>query len=115
MANNKNLKSYKPGQSGNLSGRPKDPAELKAIKQMTKAEFQLLIHRLIDLRPEDLATFKGTVLEMAMASAMQSAIKSGDFSRIQGFIERLFGKVKDEINADLNLQVRVFDYRSKDK
>lgn len=87
---------FKPGQSGNPAGRPPGPPELKAIKQMTKGEFSLLIHKLIDLKPEDLKDFKGTVLEMAMASAMQKAIKSGDFSHIQSFIERLFGKVKEE-------------------
>jgi hypothetical protein len=57
-----------------------------------------------------LSTFKGTVLEMAMASAMQKAIKSGDFSNIQSFIERLFGKVKDEISGELGIKLIIEDY-----
>ncbi len=113
MANIKSLKPFKPGQCGNPKGRPKNPPELKAIQQMTKGQFSLLIHKLIDLKPEELSTFKGTVLEMAMASAMQSAIKSGDFSRIQGFVERLFGKVKDEVSADVGFNINVRDYTSK--
>lgn len=92
-------RDFKPGQSGNPKGRPKDPPELKAIKQMTRGEFSLLIHKLIGLKPEDLKDFKGTVLEMAMASAVQAAIKHGDFSKMQSFIERLFGKVPDVVNS----------------
>ncbi len=115
MANEQNLKKFKPGQTGNPKGRPPEPKELKAIKQMTKGEFSVLIHKLIELKPEELSTFKGTVLEMAMASAMQKAIKSGDFSNIQGFIERLFGKVKDELQAEVGFEVRIMDYTQKPK
>lgn len=96
MANEQNLRKFKKGNPGG-PGRPKDSPELHLIKQMTKGEFSLLIHKLIHLRPDELAAFKGTVLEMAMASAMQSAIKTGDFARIQSFVDRLFGKVKDQI------------------
>ena len=113
MSNPKTLKPFKPGQSGNPAGRPKNPIELQAVKQMTKGEFSLLIHKLIDLKPEELSSFKGTVLEMAMASAMQHAIKSGDFAKIQIFIERLFGKVKDELALDGGIKIIVEDYTKK--
>lgn len=97
VGNEKNLTPFKPGECGNPNGRPADPPALKAIKQMSKGEFKVLIHKLIDLKPDELKDFRGTVLEMAMASAMQKAIKSGEFDKIQSFIERLFGKVKEEV------------------
>jgi len=96
MANEKNLTPFQVGNPGG-PGRPQDPPELKLIKQMTRGEFSLLIHKLIDLKPEELKDFKGTVLEMAMASIIQQAIKHGDPTRLQFFVERLFGKVKTEI------------------
>lgn len=113
MGNPKTLKKFQPGQSGNPAGRPKDPPELKQIKSMTKGEFSVLIHKLLELKPDELKDFKGTVLEMAMASAMQKAIKSGDFGNIQGFIERLFGKVKDEVQGDFGFKIIVEDYTKK--
>jgi hypothetical protein len=113
MSNLKTLRPFVKGVSGNPKGRPKNPLALKNLKLMTKGEFSLLIHKLIDLKPEDLATFKGTVLEMAMASAMQTAIKTGDFSRIQSLIERLFGKVKDEVSTDAVLKIIIEDYSKK--
>lgn len=92
-------RDFKPGQSGNPKGRPKDPPELKAIKQMTKAEFSLAIQKLINLKPDELKEFKGTAIEMALAATIQNAIKYGDVSRIQSLIDRLFGKVTDKLET----------------
>ena len=97
MSNPKTLKPFKPGQSGNPNGRPKNPPELKEVQQMTKGQYQLLMHRLMSLKPEELSGFKGTLLEMALASIIQHAIKTGDQSRLTYFTDRLFGKVKDEV------------------
>lgn len=96
MANEKNLKPFKHGNPGG-PGRPKNPPELKEVQQMTKGQYQLLMHRLMSLKPEELGGFKGTLLEMALASIIQHAIKTGDQSRLTYFTDRLFGKVKDEV------------------
>lgn len=96
MANNDNLKPFKKGHAGG-PGRPANPPELKAIRQMTKGEFILLNHKLLDLSLEELENFKGTVLEMAMAAIIKKAIENGDQFRLQFFVERLYGKVTDKI------------------
>lgn len=91
-------RDFLPGNSGG-PGRPKDPPELKAIKQMSNGEYKLLMHKLMNLSPEDLLNFKGTVLEMAMASVIHQSIKQGDPSRLQYFTDRLFGKVTDKVEV----------------
>jgi hypothetical protein len=121
MANDKNLTPFQVGNPGG-PGRPKDPPEIKLIKQMTRGEFSLLIHKLIDLKPEELKDFKGTVLEMAMASIIQQAIKHGDPTRLQFFVERLFGKVKTEIEhsgslglTEAEIDRKIAEIEAKDK
>ncbi len=96
MANPASLKPFKKGWKGG-PGRPKNPPALNDARRMTKAEFELLVSKLIDLKPEELGNFKGTVLEMAMASIMQKAIKEGDNRRLEFFVERLFGKVAQPV------------------
>lgn len=107
-------RDFKPGQSGNPNGRPKNPIELMTIKQMSKGEFSLLMHKLINLKPEELSAFRGTVLEMAMASIIQQAIKQGDPSRLQFFIERLFGKIPVGVTTgEEGFKVIIEDYCKK--
>ena len=98
MANEKNLKPFKKGWEGG-PGRPSHPPELKAIKQMSQGEFKALVYKIINSAPEDLNNFRGTVLELALASTIQKAIKEGDQSRIEFFLQRLFGKVPDKLEV----------------
>lgn len=100
MSNIKTLKPFKPGHPGG-PGRPKNPPALKEIQQMTKGEYVLLMHKLINLKPDELANFKGTILEMAMASIIQKAIKEGDDKRLTYFTDRLFGKVKEQVEMEV--------------
>jgi hypothetical protein len=103
MANEKNLKPFQKGNPGG-PGRPRNPPELMDLSLMTQGEFKLLMHRLINLRPEELSSFKGTILEMAVASIIQRAIKDGDPVRLQYFTDRLFGKVSDKLEiSPINL------------
>lgn len=109
MANNKNLKPFKAGHPGG-PGRPVDPPELKAIKGMTKAELEILFHKILAAKPEELNNFNGTVLEKWLASIIYQGIKSGDYGRLNPFLERLFGKVKDEISGDIGFKIVIEDY-----
>lgn len=113
MANEKNLKPFKKGETGNPNGRPANPPELRELQKMTKGEFEVLMHKLVNCKPEDLGQFKGTVLEMALASTIQKAIKEGDSHRIEFFLQRLFGKVKEEVSSEITAVFRFEDYTSK--
>lgn len=95
-------------------GRPPNPPELNAIKQMTKGELELLFHKVLNAKPEELNNFNGTVLEKWLASIIYQGIKSGDYGRLNPFLERLFGKVKDEMAGDMNISVIIKDYTAKE-
>lgn len=106
-------KNFKPGVITNPNGRPPEGPELKAIKNMSKNELAELFHRVLSAKPEDLNNFKGTVLEQWLASIIYQGIKQGDWGRLNPFIERLFGKVKDEVSAEVGFRIIVEDYSKK--
>lgn len=83
----------------NPNGRPPDPPELKQIKNLTKGELAVLLNKILNSDPADLNQFNGTVLQKWLASIVFHGIKSGDFSRLHPFIDRLLGKVPDKIEV----------------
>lgn len=97
MANEKNLRPFQPGQSGNPNGRPPHPPELKEMQRLTKGQLEVILNKILFSRPEDLKNFQGSVLEIWLANGAAQAIKSGDYSRLMILIDRLVGKVKDSI------------------
>lgn len=113
MAINPNLKPFKPGKSGNPSGRPKDPPGLKKITNLTKKELvdigNLVIKKdMFELKR--LATNpKATVLQRMIASVAVKVISKGDMHALNLLLDRLVGKVKDEIlhQGDLTLPPQI--------
>jgi hypothetical protein len=92
---------WKPGQSGNpLGGKMHDPA-LKAIKNLTKAELvtigNLIIKRDIKALKEVIDSKDATVLQVMLASVAEKIIRQGDMHALDILLNRLVGKVKDEI------------------
>ena len=82
---------WKPGQSGNASGKPKG--------LLTQNEISALIGRFWRLSSDQLELVlkdpKTTMGEAMIASVMLRAFKDGDFSRVEGLLTRGVGKVKD--------------------
>lgn len=93
------------------AGRPKDSPEVKAIKKMKKGEFLLLCHKFINMTPEELEEFKGTVLEEMLAKQARDAISRGETPKVEFFTDRLFGKVQDllKVEAETTGDITVFD------
>lgn len=90
---NKNLKPFKPGQSGNPAGKPKgtlSSAEVSALMgkfcKKSRVELQAIIQ-----------DEKSTMLEIMVASVMAKAAKDGDYARLAFLLDRSVGKVKEEI------------------
>lgn len=104
--NPKNLKPLKPGQSGNPKGRPKNPPQLREIQQLTKGEYSLMINKMLQCKPEDLANYNGTVLEKWVASVIYHGIKHGDPSRLASLIDRLIGKVPEKVELTEHEKVK---------
>lgn len=84
---------FKPGQSGNPGGKPK--------QLLTKDKVKGLVDKFYHMSREDLkkvaANPKSTVIELTIASIMVKCIEAGDFSRFDGMLSRAIGKVADEI------------------
>ena len=97
---NKNLKPFKPGQSGNPNGRPKIRDNLAEVKLMNKTEMRRFIQKIIDMTPEEMKEMvKRTdvpALEIMLASVAHQAIVRGDQARIDFLLQRTIGKVAEK-------------------
>lgn len=90
---NKNLKPWQPGQSGNLAGKPK--------QLLTKDKVSSILGKFSNMTRDELQDVvkdpKSTMLEIMIASVIVKAAESGDYSRLDFLLSRSIGKVKEEI------------------
>lgn len=100
---------WKPGQSGNPSGRPPEDPALRAVKMMTKAELgkigQLILDGDYETLVELAADKEASVLTQMFASVCLRIINKGDASALDMLLNRIVGKVKDEIEHSGNGQL----------
>lgn len=89
---------WKAGQSGNLSGRPKHHLTRSTVKNVIDKYLALNKSQLEALIEEA----KFTALEHMVVSTILFCIKAGDFSRLDGLLSRAVGKVKEEIEEDVD-------------
>ena len=96
---NPNIKNYgfKPGQSGNPSGKPK--------QLLTKDKVSSILGKFATMTQEQLQAVvtdkKSTMIEIMIASVMVKAAKDGDYARLDFLLTRSVGKVKDEIEQTI--------------
>lgn len=100
-----NSGQWKPGQSGNPEGRTKLPEDIRAAKKLNKIELERLLNLYLTLSDEEIKTRlldnKTPQLEKMIASIVCKAIDSGDQQRLTFILDRLVGKVKDEVDVNL--------------
>ncbi len=86
-----NLKPYKPGQSGNPSGKP--------LQLLTKDKVSSVLGKFSNMSGtqlnEVLKDPKSTMLELMVAAVMAKAVKDGDPHRLDFLLQRSIGKVSD--------------------
>lgn len=88
---NKHLKPFKPGQSGNPSGKKKG--------NLTKAEIEDFVSKCYRMNRSQLKDIiedpKSEIIQIHIASIMAQGVKKGDFSSLNALLDRSVGKVKD--------------------
>lgn len=98
---NPNIKNYgfKPGKSGNPSGKPK--------QLLTKDKVSSILGKFATMTRDQLQAVvsdsKSTMIEIMIASVMVRAAKDGDYARLDFLLSRSVGKVKEEIAQTLSL------------
>ncbi len=90
------LKPWKPGVSGNPSGRPRLPDELRGIRSLTVTEVCKLVSKYAQLsHPELEAVIEAKtapVLELAIAKIFEQSVRYGDYQRLAFLLDRSIGK-----------------------
>lgn len=99
-----NIRPFAKGVSGNpLGGKLHDP-EIKAIKKLTKEELKemgsLVLKNNLDALREIKDDPKASVLKVLVASVCIKAIAKGDMHSLDVLLNRLIGKVKEEIAVE---------------
>ena len=93
--NPQNLKPFKPGQSGNPSGKPKG--------LLTTTEVSGLLSKFCRLSRDELTAViqnnKSSMIEITVASILAKAAKDGDYSRLEFLLARSIGKVKEQLEV----------------
>jgi hypothetical protein len=91
---------WKPGESGNKTGRPRLPAHLQNIPSLTADEVNKIMSKYTRMSLTELEQVilekKAPALEMAICSNLIKSITSGDYANLQFILDRSVGKVTEK-------------------
>ncbi len=100
-------RKWKKGQSGNPLGAAIHSPELRKVRQLTKAELaevgNLVLKNDYDAILELNESPTASVLQRMLAAIAIKVIEKGDMSAFDILLNRMIGKVKDEVNLTHNL------------
>jgi hypothetical protein len=104
---------FKKGISGNPNGCPPMPKEVKEARKLNRIEVERLLNKFLQWPSEDVIKFandqSNPALEVLIARVLSVAMKNGDDKRLNFLLDRLVGKVKENvaIEGDLNVNMNV--------
>lgn len=108
---NKHLRPFKPGQSGNPGGKPK--------QLLTKENVSSLVGKLSNMTREELQAIvadpKARMIEIMIASIMARSAKEGDPQRLEFLLMRSIGRVREELTVTPGVPDDLLDEIPRDK
>lgn len=113
MANEKNLIPFVKGQSGNPSGRPKKFTTLLKEQGYKQSEINDTIQTMLSFTIDELKIVhdsdEATILEKTIANALYRSFKKGSLYSIETLLTRSFGKPKEQLDIDANINISAIE------
>lgn len=107
----------KPFEKGNKlsKGRPRLDPEAKQHVKLTREKVELTFSRFIEMPIEELKAWilarQGSVLELMIARVIEKSIATGDHQRLNFLMDRLVGKVPQQLEAsDQGFTINIRNY-----
>jgi len=102
---NKNLKPFKPGQSGNPNGRPKTADDIRKASALTNEEFLRITNRFLLMTRDEIQAAlqnpKASMLELLIGGIIAKATKEQDHQRATFLLDRTIGRAPIELTTTL--------------
>ncbi len=94
---------FKKGQSGNPLGRRANPIP-NALKNLTLQQYRRIIKAVVKGNYDEIVRIiedpKTSGLELGLAKCFKIAIDRGDYDTIEKMLQRIVGKIPDEVNVN---------------
>lgn len=98
-------------------GRPKVSPEFAAVRVMNQERLAQILNALTYCTHAELKEKakdpSATVFELAVAKVIEQAFIKGDQARLSFLLDRLVGKVKEQVDVTGGINVTIKDYSSK--
>ena len=98
------------GQVLNPHGAKTHNPMVKAVRNLTKERVAEIIEEILTTDPADAHEMRGkakTVMEAWLMAGIQKAVKNGDLVPLNALLDRLIGKVKDQVENSGETTARV--------
>src|SRR5689334_1629820 len=96
-------RDWKPGESGNPKGGPGYPQDIRDSRKVTQFELERAINALIHMPEGELAALmespSTTMFEKMIGSIILAGAGKGDQMRLDFILNRMIGKVKDQLEV----------------
>jgi hypothetical protein len=103
-------KRFQKGQVANPLGAAAHNPMVKAVRNLTKERVAEIIEEILTTDPADAHEMRGkakTVMEAWLMAGIQKAVRNGDLVPLNALLDRLIGKVKDQVENSGETTARV--------